>query len=52
MSQSLQTLHEQVIEYLKQAKFTEGIEDFYAENATAQENTNSPYRRSSYDGRK
>ena len=42
MSQSLQTLHEQVIEYLKQGKFTEGIEDFYAENATAQENTNPP----------
>lgn len=42
MSQSLQTLHEQVIEYLKQGKFAEGIEDFYAENATAQENTNPP----------
>lgn len=42
MSQSLQTLHEQVIEYLKQGKFAEGIEDFYAEDATAQENTNPP----------
>ena len=42
MSQSLQTLHEQVIEYLKQGKFAEGIEDLYAEDATAQENTNPP----------
>ena len=42
MSQSLQTLHEQVIEYLKQGKFAEGIEDFYAEDATAQDNTNPP----------
>ena len=42
MSQSLHTLHEQVIEYLKQGKFAEGIENFYAENATAQENTNPP----------
>ena len=42
MSQSLHALHEQVIEYLKQGKFAEGIEDFYAENATVQENTNPP----------
>ena len=42
MSKSLKELHEQVIEYLKQGKFAEGIEDFYAENATAQENTNPP----------
>lgn len=42
MSQSLQSLHAQVIDYLKQGKFAEGIEDFYAEDATAQENTNSP----------
>ena len=42
MSQSLQTLHAQVIEYLKQGKFAEGIEDFYAEDASAQENTNPP----------
>jgi hypothetical protein len=42
MSQSLHTLHEQVIEYLMQGKFAEGIENFYAENATAQENTNPP----------
>ena len=42
MSQSLHALHEQVIEYLKQGKFAEGIENFYAENATAQENTNPP----------
>ncbi len=42
MSVSLSELHDQVIEYLKQGKFAEGIEDFYAEGATAQENTNSP----------
>jgi len=42
MSQSIQELHEQVIEYLKQGKFAEGIEDCYAEDATAQENTNPP----------
>ncbi len=42
MSQSIQELHAQVIEYLKQGKFAEGIEDFYAENASAQENTNPP----------
>lgn len=34
----LKKLHEQVIDYLKQGKFVEGIEDFYAEDATAQEN--------------
>ena len=42
MSQNLKELHAQVIEYLQQGKFAEGIEDFYAENATAQENTNPP----------
>lgn len=42
MTQNIQELHAQVIEYLKQGKFAEGIEDFYAENATAQENTNPP----------
>jgi hypothetical protein len=42
MSQSIKELHAQVIEYLKQGKFSEGIEDFYAEDATAQENTNPP----------
>ena len=42
MSQSLKELHAQVIGYLKQGKFAEGIEDFYAEYATAQENTNPP----------
>lgn len=39
---NLKELHSQVIDYLKQGKFTEGIEDFYAENATAQENNNEP----------
>lgn len=42
MSKSLQELHAEVIEYLKQGKFAEGIEDFYAEDATAQENTKPP----------
>ncbi len=42
MSKSLQALHTQLIDYLKQGKFAEGIEDFYTEDATAQENTNSP----------
>ncbi|GJL55377.1 MAG: hypothetical protein NPIRA02_25090 [Nitrospirales bacterium] len=42
MSQNLQDLHAQVIEYMKQGRFVEGIEDFYAEDATAQENTNLP----------
>ncbi|MCA9473229.1 MAG: hypothetical protein MRJ96_11175 [Nitrospirales bacterium] len=42
MSQRLQELHAQVVEYLKQGKFVEGIEDFYAEEASAQENTNPP----------
>lgn len=42
MSNSLATLHGQVIEYLEQGKFAEGIEDFYAEDATAQENAQAP----------
>ena len=42
MSQSLQALHAQLIDYLKQGKFAEGIEDFYAEDASAQENTSPP----------
>ncbi|MGI9519190.1 MAG: hypothetical protein ACR2NP_19215 [Pirellulaceae bacterium] len=41
---SLAELHNQVIDYLKQGKFVEGIEDFYAEDATAQENNNEPSR--------
>ena len=35
-------MHAQVIDYLKQGKFVEGIEEFYAKNATAQKNTNAP----------
>jgi hypothetical protein len=42
MSKSLTDMHAQVIEYLKQGKFAEGIEEFYTEDATAQENTNAP----------
>lgn len=40
----LQELHNQVIDYLKQGKFAEGIEDFYAEDVSVQENTNDPAR--------
>ena len=39
---SLQELHDQEIDYLNQGKFAEGIEDFYAEDVIAQENTNPP----------
>ncbi len=42
MSLRLKDLHDQVIDYLQQGKFAEGIEEFYAENASAQENTNTP----------
>lgn len=42
MSKSISELHSQVIEYLKQGKFAEGIEDFYAENVSVQENSNPP----------
>ncbi len=41
---SLAELHNQVIDYLKQGKFVEGIEDFYADDATAQENNQEPSR--------
>ena len=39
---NLNELHAQVIDYLKQGKFAEGIDDFYAEDVTAQENSNEP----------
>ena len=39
---SLTTLHDNLIEYLRQGKFAEGIDDFYAEDVTVQENTNPP----------
>ena len=39
---NLKELHSQVIDYLKQGKFVEGIHDFYAEDATAQENNKKP----------
>jgi hypothetical protein len=42
MSKNLTDMHAQVIDYLKQGKFVEGIEEFYAEDASAQENTNTP----------
>ena len=34
--------HNQVIEYLNQGKFAEGIEEFYADDVTAQENNHPP----------
>ena len=42
MSQSVRELHDQLIGYLKEGKFAEGIEDFYAEDVTAQENSKPP----------
>ena len=33
MAKNLSDMHAQVIEYLKQGKFAEGIEEFYAEDA-------------------
>lgn len=42
MSANIKDLHNQLINYLKEGKFAEGIEDFYTEDATAQENTNPP----------
>ncbi len=41
---SLEKLHGQVIDYLKQGKFAEGIDDFYAENVIAQENSSDPFQ--------
>ena len=41
---NLQELHNQVIDYLKQGKFAEGIEDFYAEDVSVQENNNAPFQ--------
>lgn len=41
---TLASLHDQVIDYLQQGKFAEGIEDFYAEDVTAQENNQEPSR--------
>ena len=41
---NLKTLHGQVIDYLKEGKFVEGIKDFYADDATAQENNKAPSR--------
>jgi len=41
---SLTELHNQLIDYLDQGKFAEGIEDFYHDDVTAQENSNEPSR--------
>ena len=40
----LADLHRQVVGYLKEGKFAEGINDFYAEDVIAQENTNPPVK--------
>lgn len=37
MSQSIATLHAQLIGYLEEGKFAEGIEDFYADDVVARE---------------
>jgi hypothetical protein len=42
MSQSIEKLHGELIGYLKEGKFAEGIEDFYAPDVTAQENNAPP----------
>lgn len=42
MSKSLSEYHDKVIAYLNEGKFAEGISDFYAEDVTAQENSNAP----------
>jgi len=42
MTTSITHLHEKLIGYLHEGKFTEGIEDFYAEDVCAQENGNAP----------
>ncbi len=41
---SVTELLNQLIEYLNQGKFAEGIEDFYHEGVVAQENSNEPSR--------
>lgn len=38
MNAPLIQLHDQLLQYLRDGKFAEGIEDFYAEEVTAQEN--------------
>ena len=42
MTQSLATLHAELIDFLKDGKFAEGIEHFYAEDASARENSAPP----------
>lgn len=39
---SLEQLHNEVIEYLNDGKFADGIRDFYSEDATARENGAEP----------
>lgn len=39
---TLQQLHEQLIGYLEQGKFAEGIEDFYHDDVVTQENSDPP----------
>ena len=42
MSVSLEQRHDELLAYLKDGKFAEGIEDFYAEDVSAQENNRPP----------
>ena len=42
MEQSISDLHEELIGYLREGKFAEGIDDFYAEDVRAQENNGAP----------
>ena len=44
MSQSIRTLHDELIGYLEEGKFAEGIEDFYADDVVAREGTSEGQR--------
>ena len=39
---TLESRHDELIEYLKKGQFAEGIEDFYTVDVVAQENANPP----------
>ena len=42
--ETIEKLHADLIDYLREGKFVEGIEDFYAPDATAQEAAGEPTR--------
>ncbi len=42
MAKQLADLHNRLIDYLREGKFAEGIEDFYAEDVAAQETGKPP----------